>query len=214
MTVSELINKVKVKIDEVSVFDDGSFISSGPTEVKPISAYIEGALEDSCNEVLSSIPLYLIESESFLDATMVVTSSETGYIILPSDYLRLSELQMCTWEREVIVPLSKENPKYFQQKNKWTRGTPYQPECVEAYNEDPVTEQLVKTLEYYSIAWYTTAKKMKARYIQRFNENAIQDSLADYYSLQCGINVLDIMGSNLADVLRKEYTEKLTPKAR
>ena len=88
MTKQGLINKIKAKLEEISPFDDSSFLEQDNL-VKPITSYIEDALVNSCNQARLIIPLHLFKPKELENKDIYKTSDLTGYVILPSDFLRL-----------------------------------------------------------------------------------------------------------------------------
>jgi len=212
MTKDELIYKVKAKLEELSPFDDTSYLHTDNI-VKPITSYIDDALESSCNDALLIIPLHLIRPKDFHDTQLVQTSRETGYVILPKDFLRLYSFKMCSWFKDVTKPISVGNPAYALQKNPYTMGKAHSPVCVLNDNKEFIHDtaiNLTKTLEYYSVNRYIQHNIDRALYVAKFNASEIQEDLAEFYSLSCAISVLDILGQEIEkELLTKELAEML-----
>ena len=202
MTKQGLINKIKAKLEEIAPFDDSSFLEQDNL-VKPITSYIEDALVNSCNQARLIIPLHLFKPKEFENKDIYKTSDLTGYVILPSDFLRLYAFRMMSWKRDVTDAISTQNPQYKLQKNRYTMGKPESPVCVintnvEFYDSVPPGEtklqRLSKTLEYYSIRKFVLHKIERALYVPLFDEANIEDELSEFYSLCTCIDVLAIMG--------------------
>ena len=199
MTREELIYKVRVKIEELSPYGDSSFVNTGGL-VKPITATIDDILDETCNEVLQQLPLYVIDSADFSNEPVTMTSERTGFVDLPNDFLRLHAFKMASWKREVSVPITKQNPLYALQHNPYTMGGVINPVCVlNTYGGK-------KVLEYYSVPKHIEHEVVKAEYIKRFDQYNIQESIVNAYTLRCAGKVFGIFGKpNEKTLVDKEY---------
>lgn len=210
MTREELINKVVVKLEEVSPFEhdeDLLAISYTPeSNVKPIRTYIDQTLDEACNDVLSIIPLHLIRPTDFLQKAKIVASE--NYVVLPYDFLRLYAFRFSEWEREVCIPITTTNPQYKFQWNIYTCGKPTKPVC--ALNTNARGE---KILEYWSLRNPQSPNLVKAQYVARFNDMKIQEDISDLYALMTASKVLDILGDiNGSKVLIQEFENSVKSK--
>lgn len=115
---------VKHKLDEVSQFDTYQIDSV---------AFIEEFLDAAAEKILLTAPLHMIPPDDFSDQNQNARSDGSGYIALPSDFLRLSSFQMTEWDRPVVKAIGTEHPLYNLQKNNVTRGKPSKPVCVIRY---------------------------------------------------------------------------------
>ena len=123
-TRDEIKDIVKHKLDEVSQFDEYQIDSV---------AFIEEFLDAAAEKILLTAPLHMIPPGDFSAQNQNARSDGTGYIALPSDFLRLSSFQMTEWDRPVIKAIGTEHPAYNLQKNNVTRGKPSKPICVIRY---------------------------------------------------------------------------------
>lgn len=124
MTRDQIKEVVKQKLDEVSQFDAYQIDSV---------AFIESFLDSAAEKVLLNLPLHLIPPDDFSSQNQNARSDGSGYVALPSDFLRLSSFKMTEWDRPVSHPISQEHPLYNLQKNNVTRGKPSKPVCVLGY---------------------------------------------------------------------------------
>lgn len=124
MTRDEIKDIVKHKLDEVSQFDTYQIDSV---------AFIEEFLDAAAVKVLLTVPLHLIPPDDFSGQNQNARSDGSGYIALPSDFLRLTSFQMTEWDRPVVKAISQEHPLYNLQKNLITRGKPSKPVAVIRY---------------------------------------------------------------------------------
>lgn len=173
MDRNQLISKVKIKMDELSPFDDGD-ISPAPL--------IDEVLDEAAKKIQLELPLHLLAAEDF--APVAVPS---GTVTLPTDFLRLASFQMACWERPVVKAISKEDPLYALQKNVFVRGGVAKPVVAIYHNGTN------KVLEYYSVPAGTTHTVGHALYIKDQAAQELDDSLADALTWKCAAMVYEIM---------------------
>ena len=124
MIRDEIKTLVKQKLDEVSHFDT--------YQIDGVE-FIETFLDSAAEKILLTVPLHLIPPDDFSNQNQNARSDGSGYIALPSDFLRLSSFQMTEWDRPVVKAIGTEHPTYNLQKNTITRGKPSKPICVIRY---------------------------------------------------------------------------------
>jgi len=143
MDRQEIIDKVKLRIDEFGPFEEGEVFGS---------AQVESLLDDAVNQFLLFIPPYLPTPTSFADESSstggaVAIDDYVGYVPLPTDYLRLVTFQMDCWKRAVTEAISENDPRYAIQMNTHVRGGVARPAVVYRYESG-----IGKILEYYSVS--------------------------------------------------------------
>jgi hypothetical protein len=224
MTREELVQRVKVKLEEYSPFDydKNDMIAlqdveagSQLLEINPIYSYIEASLDDSCNEVLKTIPLHMI-TPRVLDAaptfeTIKGSSYYKGIYNLPNDYLRLHSVQLTDWVRPIMEVSSYEREDGVFSGNIYTMGKPTRPIVIEDYgiSEEKMTKQL------HCFSSRSNNNESPLRYVPKFEtEDAGEtgdaegncDKLADLYALMTAMNVQLIYGNeNAYKQLSAEY---------
>ena len=62
MTRSDIIKKVKVKLEEFSNFENQSYVLPANDMMKPIDSYIEETMDEATREVLLILPLWFVSS--------------------------------------------------------------------------------------------------------------------------------------------------------
>lgn len=124
MTRDDIKAVVKQKLDEVSQFD---------TYQIDAVEFIEEFMDSAAVKILLTVPLHLIPPDDFSAQNQNARSDGSGYIALPSDFLRLTSFQMTEWDRPVVKAISQEHPLYNLQKNNVTRGKPSKPVGVIRY---------------------------------------------------------------------------------
>lgn len=128
MTRAQLIDFVKVKLDEYSNYDDGLLITTADQDVMPVKSYIDKTLDEASEQVVMLLPNHLVAQTSIPNQPVHVD----GYakVELPADFLKLSAYKITAWEREVDGVITPQNPEYIKQKNKYTRGGYAKPAIV------------------------------------------------------------------------------------
>ena len=143
MDRQEIIDKVKLRIDEFGPFEEGEVFGS---------AQVESLLDDAVNQFLLIIPAFLPTPTSFADESSstggaVPIDDYIGYVPLPTGYLRLVSFQMDCWKRAVTEAISENDPKYAIQQSTHVRGGVSRPAVVYRYESG-----IGKILEYYSVS--------------------------------------------------------------
>lgn len=161
MDRSDIIVIVRQKLDEVTAFDE-SIVDNVDL--------IDPSLDEAAKKLLLTVPLHLVRPITFDTSNLVRLPPDykTGYIFLPTDFLRLHTFKMKDWLRVVNEPIDQQHPKYNLQKNKFTRGGIAKPvACIcwripdtdegststpgPGMQPDPYAP--IKVLEYYSVPY-------------------------------------------------------------
>jgi len=128
MTRADIILKVKARIDELSPFSS--------EELNPSIELIDSLLDDSDTEIRRKVPVHLVDPAIFDASSPIDNGDGTGYIPLPSDFLRLHSFKMAEWAVTLNQPISESSPKYPLQKNTVTRGGVVKPVIVIRWGYD------------------------------------------------------------------------------
>lgn len=199
MTRDSIIKAVKVRLEELTPFNEGLVVLSGSSDVKPVNSYIDSLLNESADEIKMLLPLHMLTPDT-LSGTVTIDDG-VGYLELPDDYLRLYAIKASAWDREVNRPISTENPDYALQRNKYTRGKNVKPVVAIVHKTGK------KTLELYSVSSSELEKKY---YIKRAAAETLPDGLVPYLVLMCAIKVLGVLERpDLAKGLSAELSDML-----
>lgn len=127
-----IINYVKAKLDELVPDGEGiTFsLSSEPNVSDPYDLLINAHLDEATKDVILSAPLSVLTPTPFAGTAVPFTDTQTGYVVLPSDFLRLSSFRMTDWTRDVTVPLTPTHPFYNRQSNAFLRGGLSKPQAA------------------------------------------------------------------------------------
>lgn len=146
--VADIVKDVRVCIDQNMVSD--ALAGIGDVDTLALDEIIESKIVEAVQRVHMEAPYYLLHSgHNLLDNlgdAIYWEDLESGYVLLPSDFMRLVVFQMSDWEQPVYAAMSADDPQYAQQRSRWKglRGTAQKPVCV------IVTRPEGKALEFYS----------------------------------------------------------------
>lgn len=143
VTESEIVSKVKAIMNEIGEESNPSLLDEDTIK---IDEYIKKCIGDALSLIILNSERRGINPKKDSSIKPVSNNDGTGYIVLPSDFVRLLAFKMEGWNRTVskTFPIDSEEAK--QQSNLYTRGGKNKPVCVLSYS--PEGE---KILEYYSL---------------------------------------------------------------
>lgn len=119
----ELINKVKIRIDEIYE-DDGAVIDVRVENERPYDSIIDELLEEAALEVLLKAPFYRLDisEESGMVGVEDPDDKNIGTLELPYDFIRLVSFKMKDWQRPVTNFAFPGDNTANAQSNKHIRG--------------------------------------------------------------------------------------------
>ena len=96
--------------------------------------------------VHTSAPTHMLEEGHNFGDSIFWGDQESGWVLLPQDFMRLISFEMSDWERAVYTAISPTDPEYALQRQrvKALRGTAQKPVCM------ITTRPEGKALEFYS----------------------------------------------------------------
>lgn len=183
MTRQELINTVKTKVDELSPLD-AEIVPVGLHSDNPLDSFADGLLDECAKELLMCAPVSRVRVADC--PAEPVTRQQTGYVVLPADFLRLSEFKMTEWERPVTVAYEPDSPVALRQYNRYTRGGCCKPVCVLSHRDGG------RVLEYYSVNDRHNIESF--RYVPFLPAEDVPADLQDVLTWWCASRVLQIIG--------------------
>lgn len=210
------IEQVKVKLEEVSPFDEPtSFIAAEGDEdydrVKPILTYIDKTLDEAAHECLAELPLKFlhrdIEEEN---PTMMIGSNGVGRISL-EEGVRLVRFSHYALHRDITSFITSEDQLYQLQQNKYTRGGVAKP--IAAISTS--VEYGKGMLEVYSFPkdFYDDEDTDSALYtIDTFKKaQEVLSPIEELIVIKCAYKVMGILGNTAGqENLMNEYKYKVS----
>ena len=182
MERQRIVKRVKLKMAEISDELQGQVIES------PV---IDEILDETVVELLLRLPTHLINSVNYpvdISGSMgniYAIDSNVGYLILPTDFLRLSSFKMTQWHRPSVVAISETHPEYILQTNQYTRGGIAKPVTV---LKDAGGE---RRLYYYSVT-DNDHEVDHFYYVKSVLAENLQSNLIDPLTWMCAAKALEI----------------------
>lgn len=157
MNRSDIITKVREKLDEVTPFDNA---------IVDDVDLIDKMLDESAITILMNVPLYTIRGYTLDTTYLEVTEDNVGILPLPADFLRIHTIKPNCWSRAVTKAYSDESGMAILQSNSVTRGGTAKPVCVISYIDEGSTSDDIGWYAKKSLFMYTmTAEWVQVRYI-------------------------------------------------
>ncbi len=216
MTRTELIDKVKIKLEEVSSFDEpDSFIAaagdSDYDRVKPIISYIDGCLDEAAMFCLETLPTVLLNKDvqTKRQLNIVVDEKGVGKLGIHSRE-RVIAVKLPIWEHECRNIINTQSQLYLLQQNRYTRGGTAKP--IVAYRQQ-ATNQLLELYSfpasYNNTNYYVVDSSYDYIDTSLIAEN-VQSDITVYIVLECAILVYNILGNaNQVKALQEEFNQHL-----
>ena len=121
---------------------------------------IKSKVVEAVRRVHMDAPVHLLECGHNFGDALYWGEHESGWVLLPKDFMRLVVFEMSDWERAVYSAISPEDPGYASQRSRFKglRGTSQRPVCAIANRPEGMV------LEFYSCK-STDAHVSRAVYI-------------------------------------------------
>lgn len=157
----------KIKADVRTMLDENrvteSLLSSDDMDTLMLDELIESKILEAVERIHLAAPYSMLEQGHNFDGdadAIYWGDQESGWVLLPRNYMRLVVFEMSDWERPVYTPISTADPQYRLQRSriKALRGTAQKPVCAVVVRPEG------KALEFYSCVT-TNATITKAVYI-------------------------------------------------
>ncbi len=142
--VSDISRDIRVCIDMNR--NNACLLDSGDTETLTIDEIIVQKIPEAVRTAHTEAPTYLLESGHNFGDSVFWGDKESGYVLLPDDFMRLLVFKMSDWDRAVYTAISTEDEDYEKMRSRYKgiRGTCQKPVCVIAVRPEG------KVLEFYS----------------------------------------------------------------
>lgn len=142
--VSDIIREVRICIDQNKTSE--ALFDEGDIETLALDDIIRQKIPEAVRRVHTDAPTYLLEEGFNFGDAVYWGDKESGYVLLPDDFMRLIMFRMSDWERTVYTAISTEDEEYEKMSSRFKgiRGTAQRPVCVIALRPEG------KALEFYS----------------------------------------------------------------
>lgn len=135
---------VRVCLDQNMTNDQ--LVSAGDVETLSLDEIIRSKIVEGVRRVETSAPVHFLEEGHDFGESVFWEELESGWVLLPDDFMRLIAFRMSDWEKTVFRAISVSDPEYALQRQriKGLRGTAQRPVCA------IVNRAEGKALEFYS----------------------------------------------------------------
>lgn len=156
--LDRLMRDVRVALDHN--MNSTPLADLGDVDTLSLDDIIRSKVLEGVEQVHKVAPYHLLETGHNFGDAVYWGELESGWVLLPSDFLRLVVFEMDDWERAVYSAISVDDPEYEQQRSRYKgiRGTSQKPVCAIA------TRPEGRVLEFYSCK-STDAQVSRAVYI-------------------------------------------------
>lgn len=142
--LDEIAKDVRIAIDQNMSSD--TLIGFDDVDTLSLNDIIKSKVTDAVKRIHSTAPAYLLDGGYNFGDAIYWKELESGWCLLPENFMRLVVFQMDDWERAVYHAISEDGAEYKKQSSRFKgiRGTPQKPVCAIAIRPEG------KALEFYS----------------------------------------------------------------
>ena len=202
MTRAAIKGLASAKMDEVLAFDS--------TELVPHSL-LDTIMNSECLTFLLECPTHLLPATP-ISTTGAQTDVDngTGYVLCPSDFIKLHTFKMTEWSAPVKKVITEENPEYINQRFSCLSGGIDKPVLVLRVEPDEISSTVDgRVLEYYSVVDSHSIEV--ALYVKETLPENLPDRLMEAFTWYLASSALAITGNDVskagAIVAEKKYKQ-------
>lgn len=142
--LTNIARDVRIAIDQNMTSEQ--LIATQDIETLSLEDIIRSKIEEAVRRVETAAPVHFLEEGHDFGDAVFWGELESGWVLLPDDFMRLIAFRMSDWERTVYAAISVDNPQYQKQssRHKGIRGNIQKPVCA------VVNRAEGKALEFYS----------------------------------------------------------------
>lgn len=142
--IHDIMRDVRICLDQNMTSEP--LLLADDTDTLALDDIVRSKIPEAVARVHTNAPTYLLEEGHNFGDAMFWGDLESGWILLPQDFMRLIAFEMSDWERAVFTAISATDPEYALQRQriKALRGTAQKPVCA------ITTRPEGKALEFYS----------------------------------------------------------------
>lgn len=142
--LADIVREVRIAIDQNMTGEQ--LIATGDVETLSLEEIIRSKIVEAVRRVETAAPVHLLEAGHNFGDAVYWADLESGWVLLPEDFMRLTAFRMSDWERTVYAAISADDPLYAKQSSRYKgiRGNVQKPVCA------IVNRAEGKALEFYS----------------------------------------------------------------
>lgn len=152
--IQEVMRDVRICLDQNMTSDQ--LLQTEDVDTLALDDIVRSKILEAVVRVHTEAPTYLLEAGHNFGDAVYWGEQESGWVLLPRDFMRLIVFEMSDWERAVYGAISTLDPEYELQRGrvKALRGTAQKPVCAIAIRPEG------RVLEFYSC-------KSESAYVRR-----------------------------------------------
>lgn len=142
--IHDVMRDVRICLDQNMTSEQ--LLLTDDVDTLSLDAIVRSKIPEAVVRVHTNAPTYLLEEGHHFGDAVFWGELESGWVLLPEDFMRLIVFEMSDWERPVYLAISATDPGYALQRQriKALRGTAQKPICV------ITTRPEGRALEFYS----------------------------------------------------------------
>lgn len=142
--IHDVMRDVRICLDQNMTSEQ--LLQDDDVDTLALDDIVRSKILEAVVRVHSNAPTYLLEEGHNFGDAVFWGDLESGWVLLPQDFMRLIAFEMSDWEQTVYTAISPADPAYAMQRQrvKALRGTAQKPVCV------ITTRPEGKALEFYS----------------------------------------------------------------
>ncbi len=142
--LDKIMQDVRICLDQNMTSD--ALLDSGDLDTLALDDIIRSKILEAVQRVHMDAPNYLLEGGHNFGDAVYWRELESGWVLLPPDFMRLVVFEMDDWETAVYQAISTDDPEYEKQRSRFKgiRGTAQRPVCAIAIRPEG------RVLEFYS----------------------------------------------------------------
>ncbi len=142
--VLHIARDVRIALDENMTSEQ--LLATGDIETLSLEDIIRSKIVEAVRRVETAAPVYFLEEGHNFGDAVYWGDLESGWVLLPQDFMRLIAFRMSDWGRTVYTAISVDDPQYEKQSSRYKgiRGNVQKPVCA------IVNRAEGKALEFYS----------------------------------------------------------------
>ena len=128
--IDKIMQDVRICLDQNMT--SKALVDSGDIDTLALDDIIKSKIVEAVERVHLSAPNYLLEGGHNFGDAVYWKELESGWVLLPQDFMRLVVFEMDDWEQAVYNAISTDDPDYEKQRSRFKgiRGTPQRPVCA------------------------------------------------------------------------------------
>lgn len=142
--INDVMRDVRVCLDQN--MSSEQLLQTDDMDTLALDDIVRSKILEAVVRVHTNAPTYLLEQGHNFGDAVYWGDLESGWVLLPDDFMRLIVFEMSDWEKAVFTAISTTDPEYELQRQriKALRGTAQKPVCVITVRPEG------KALEFYS----------------------------------------------------------------